>query len=166
MKWSKLMEENREVIVEKMVEAFKEAEGGMSGWSIGVEMDQDGDVWTTGLMSQGSQSESSWKGETTIIDNIGSWNLDYDEMELLKAKLPDFQDLYDEFEQHKIDEDDEWISLSSFMSERYPNTLNEWNDEMTSFEVDTFGDYASEKLDNIIRMQKEHETYEGEDAQF
>ena len=67
-KWSELMEENKDDIMQNMVDAFKQAEGGMSGWHVGVEIDQAGNIWTTGILSQGSQSESSWKGETFIVD--------------------------------------------------------------------------------------------------
>jgi len=165
-KWSELMEENKDVIIEKMVEAFKEAEGGMSGWHNGVEMDQDGDVWTTGIMSQGSQSQSSWEGKTFIIDWIKTWNSEYDEYETLKNNLPECDDIYNAFEQFKVDEDDEYAYFRDFMREKYPEKLEQWDDETKQFEIDSYEEYARDLLDDVIDRQKEQEKYEGKDAQY
>ena len=154
--WSELMQEKSELIVEKMVEAFKEAEGGMSGWHVGVEMDEDGDVWTTGIMSEGSQSESSWKGETTVIDWIKAWELEYDELDMLT--FPENKEIQATFEQAKLDDED--LYFRDWMSDNYPDKLKEWDKDARQCEIDSFEEYAGDKLDDIIRMQKEHENYQ------
>ena len=165
-KWSELMEENKDVIVKKMVEAYEKAESNMSGWHFDIEMDQDGDVWTSGLLSRGSQSQSSWEGKTFIVVSIDTWVFDYDEMQTLNNNLPECNDIYEAFEQHKIDQDDEYASFRDFMNENYPEKLWQWDDEAKQFEIDSYEEYARDKLRDIIRNQKEYESYKGEDAQF
>jgi len=172
-KWSELMEENREAIVEKMVEAFKEAEGGMSGWQNGVEMDQDGEVWTTGIMSQGSQLESSFNGRTFIVDWIKTWEADYSTDELRDAD--ELKEQYTEYEKtiedaEKNDEYPEFDSFFDFLNDRYFELYKEVDariiQDNKEFEISEYREYANDKLDDIIKMQKDSEKYEGEDAQF
>jgi len=163
-KWSELMKENREKIADKMVEAFKEAEGGMSGWHVGVEMDQDGGVWTTGTLSQGTQSESSWKGETTIIDWIGTWNADYSTDELKDAE--ELKEQYAEYEQLRDDEEKgdeypEFDSFYDFLNDRYFELLQEVSSRIIQdnkdFEISEYWGYAQDKLNDIIRQQRDSE---------
>ena len=172
-KWSELMEENRETIVEKMVDAFKEAESGMSGWHNGIEMDQDGDVWTTGIMSQGSQSESSFNGRTFIIDWIDTWEADYSTDELrdadeLKAQYAEYEKMIEDAE--KNDAYPEFGSFFDFLNEKYFELYQEVNNRIikgnTEFEISEYWEYAETKLDGIIKNQKYEESYEGEDAQY
>ena len=172
-KWSELMEENKDLIVEKMVDTFKEAEGGMSGWQIGVEMDQSGDVWTTGIMSQGSQSQSSWEGKTFVIDWIKTWEADYSTDDLIYDS--ELKDQYTEYEQlitdaHKNDEYPEFNSFCDFLNDHYFELYREVSDRLTQtykqFEIDEYWEVANNNLEDIIEKQKEYETYKGEDAQF
>ena len=159
-KWSELMEENREVIIEKMVAAFEEAEGGMPSSSIGVEIDQDGDVWTTGMMSRGNQSESSWEGKTTIVDNINAWTFDYNELDELNSNLPELNYIKEAFEKYKIEEDDEYASFRMFMINNHIGKLDEWDREAFQLELDSFRDNANDRLNTIIENQKQNESDE------
>ena len=163
-KWSEILEENKDDVMQNMVDAFKQAEGGMSGWHVGVEIDQAGNIWTTGILSQGSQSESSWKGETFIIDWISTWNVDYEEENFLDDA--DYAYLKDEFEQYKKDNDDEYLILREWMINNHSDILENWDRIAKEVEVDGYYDNVQDKLDQIIENQKEYESYKCEDAEF
>lgn len=163
-KWSEILEENKDDIMQKMVDAFKKAEAGMSGWHVGVEIDQAGNIWTTGILSQGSQSESSWKGETFIVDWISTWNVDYEEENFLDDA--DYAYLKEEFEQHKKDTDDEYLILREWMINNHSDILENWDRIAKEVEVDGYYDNVQDKLDQIIENQKEYESYKCEDAEF
>lgn len=165
--WSELMKENREVIVEQMVEAFKEAESVISGWHVGVEMDQSGDVWTTGIMNQGSQSQSSWEGKTFIINWVKTWESDYSMDELENAE--ELKDQFTEYEQlindaNENDEYPEFQSFYEFLDDRYFELYREVSSRITQdnkeFEISEYWEIANEKLDEIIEQQKNYETYQ------
>ena len=156
-KWAELMEENREKITDCMIKAFKEAEGCMSGWHVGVEMDELGNVWTTGVLYQGSQSKSSWIGKTTIIDWIAAWNLDYEEENIFENK--DYAYLKQEFKNYKIDNDDEYAILRSWMLENHSDILDIWDQAVRDMTIDGFYDEIDDKLNEIIRNQKEYDSY-------
>jgi len=155
-KWSEIMKENKEEILVKMVDAFKEAEGGMSGWHIGIEIDQDGDVWTTGILSSGSQSVESWEGKTTIVTWINTWNVDYDDRDFLSD--PDNAYLEAEFDDYKKVTDDELLPFEDFMMTEHPEILEVWDAQAIEVEIDAFYDNAADLLDNEISLQIETES--------
>lgn len=147
--WAEIMEANRDSIIEKMVQAKKESEGTMSGWSVDVEIDEKGEVWTTGLMSQGSQSMSSWNGETFIVASVKSWTVEIDESECIKSE----PSLLAEFEAQKDDElgyEYEW----EFMQAKYPEIVKEWQDQATEFEVESYAEEADAILDRRIEEER------------
>ena len=117
-KWTEIMENHSDKIIEKMIQAKRESEGTMQGWSVGVEMDGDGDVWTTGLMSQGSQSASSFNGETYNVTAIQSWKAEYDEAEFFTTE--DDDTLEKEYKKYK---EEEGSSVRTFMLDKHPNKL-------------------------------------------
>ena len=210
--WSELMEANRDKIEETIREAKKETYGTMQGWHVDVEMDEDGEVWTSGLASQGSQSMSSYNGETFIVCYIESWEVDTNESEDIKHH----EKLYAEYLAQKEDEDGEvWTSglasqgsqsMSSwegktyvicsieswnieidesedikyneklyaefqaqkedengyeyvyeFMREKYPDILQEWQNDAKDYELSEFD--PSEYLDRAIEDEKEYSKY-------
>lgn len=71
-KWIKVIESKREEIIEALKEAIKKAHGQMQGRVISVEIDED-DVWVNGLMSQNSQSISSFNNESYVVHSVESW---------------------------------------------------------------------------------------------
>ena len=150
--WVKIMEDNRDKIEETIREAKKETYGTMQGWHVDVEMDEDGEVWTRGLASQGSQSMSSWKGETYIICSIHSWEVELDEDEEIKHD----EKLYVEFLAQK-DTDDGSERAIDFMYAKYPEVLQEWQNDVKDYELSEFD--PSEYLDRAIDDEKEYSKY-------
>ena len=159
--WAPLMESKRDEIVEKMQEAYGRAEGGMSGWYHAVEMDQDGNIWTAGPLQRGSQSEAAWKGETTIIANIGSWNA---EVEVHEAEdHADLQELRKEYDEDD-DLDQSNMSFYEWLNEYHEDDRiaveNEIVAENKIDEVANYYDTARDLLDEIIEQQKEQDEIE------
>jgi hypothetical protein len=83
IKWSEIIEAKRDEIEEKCREAYKDSintNGSLSGWSFGVEIDET-DVWSFGPTSQGSQSMSSFNGESHVVASFGCssiWDCGFD----------------------------------------------------------------------------------------
>ena len=146
--WVKIMEDNREVIEEKIREAKEEAYKGMQGWHVDIEIDESGEAWITGLMSTGSQSISSWKEETFIVCSIKSWEVEFDDEEELRYSD---EKIYAKFLTQKNNEDGHERAID-FMYAGYPELLEElqkqWEDECKNWAISEFD--ASEILDRVI----------------
>jgi len=151
--WVKVMEDNRDTIEETIREAKKEACGCMQGWHIDVEIDENGKSWTTELFSHGSQSMSSWKGETFIVCSIKSWEIELDESD----EITHDEKLYPEFLSQKDDEDG-YYSASDFMRTKYPDTLEKWRKDIGDFELSEFD--PSELLDIAIENEENFHRYD------
>lgn len=163
-KWSKLIKENRDTIIDKMVEAYTDAEGIPSGWHTSVEMDRDGNVWVNGIMSQGSQSRSSWAGKTHVVKNISSWEVEVpsfviEDDEAVQQQRDEYYRLEEEAE--KNDEEFEYDSFYSYLADRYPDLLREVeetnNKAEREYQIDCYRDNASDELDYIIKDEESHE---------
>lgn len=144
--WVEVMEDNSEAIVDAIKLAKGEAYGCMQGWHIDVEIDEDGKVWTGGLNSHGSQSMSSYKGETFIVCHVDSWEVDIDEAEDIKYS----PDIYAEYLAQQED-DDGHDSAWEFMENKYPEIRQQWKNDARDFEISEFD--AGELLDRAIEKQ-------------
>jgi hypothetical protein len=154
-KWSEILRDNSEAILNMMVQAKGETEGTMQGWHIDVEMNEKGEVWTTELFSVGSQSMSSWKGETFIVCSVQSWIAEVNESENIRH----YKELFDEYlaqEEAEDGYDTEW----EFMQEKHPDILEEWKKDMIEYEIEAYKEEADYILDNIIEEQEQQEIYE------
>lgn len=148
------MEAKRDEIEKAIKQAKKESEGCMQGWHVDVEIDE-ADVWVTGLMSCGSQSGSSFNGESYIVTSVNSWKPEIDEGELITTEPA----IYAEYLAQK-DHNDGYESACEFMEKKYPAKLEEWKDEAIEFEVDETDvseilDYAIEQAQNYYDMRGE-----------
>jgi len=150
--WVKVMEDNREKIEDAIKLAKEESYGTMQGWHVDVEMDESGEVWTSGLASQGSQSMSSFNGETFIVCHIESWEVDTNESEDIKYH----KELYAEYLAQKEDEDG-YEYAWEFMENKYPEIRKEWQNDAKQYELDEFD--PSEYLDRAIEDEKEYSKY-------
>lgn len=169
-KWSELMEANRDVIIEKMVEAYEKAEGGMSGWHYNIEMDQNGDVWIDGLLSQGSQSMSPWKGETAVITSISTWQIECPSFEVEKSdQLIELKKEYDELFNENND-DFLYTSFYEWLADEHQEKLIEAENELTDIlrkeEISAYWETAADDLDYIIKREKECEPTKTESVQI
>jgi hypothetical protein len=123
--WVKIMEANRETIEETIKQAKRETFGTMQGWHVDIEINEKGEAWTTELFSTGSQSISSWKGETFIVCSIKSWEpeLNFYESIIWEPEI--------EAEYEKQKNTDEGIyNLGNWLYSVHPEVIEEWeNDE-------------------------------------
>lgn len=147
--WAEVMEANRDTIIEKMVQAKKETEGTMQGWGVDVEIDENGDCWVSGLLSQNSQSMSSYKGETFIVATVKSWEVDVNEEEAIKTE-PEMLKEY--LAQQNEDGGHEYAY--QFMAEKYPEKVEEWRTDTIEYEVDAYAEEADRLLDQRIEDEK------------
>lgn len=156
-----LKEDNREAIEEKILEAKKETNGTMQGWHVDVEIDENGKVWTGDLFSVGSQSMSSWKGETFIVCNSKSWNAEGSLNVEQEMKYNDNQKYLTEYQKQK-EEGEINESAYDFMSENYPEILEQWEDENEEAEEDwIMSEFdPSEILDQAIEDERAYRQYE------
>jgi len=151
--WVKVMEDNRDAIENTIKLAKSESYGCMQGWHVDVEISPEGEVWTSELFSSGSQSMSSWKGETFIVCGISSWEVEIDESEDIKHD----EKIYPEYLAQK-DDDDGCDSASEFMARKYPDILQEWKNDARDFEISEFD--PSELLDRAIEDEDNYHRYD------
>jgi len=144
--WAEIMEVNRETIEETIRQAKQETYGCMQGWHVDVEINKKGESWTTDLFSSGSQTMSSWKGETYIVCSIKSWSLDYDLYEAVKWE----KEIYNEYLSQKDNEDGE-DDLYYFLEKFYPEKLEEYDENEKDAELSEFD--PSEILDEAIKEE-------------
>jgi hypothetical protein len=158
--WAKIIEENREKILEKMIEGKKEAYSSCQGWHLDVEMDAEGNVWTTDLLSHGSQSMSSWKGETLVVCSIGTWDVDLDHDDYVKND----ELLSSEYEAAKaaVEAEGGYLSAYDFVQETCPEKEAEWEQEERDWVIEAFEmDDADRILDESIECEKLRYSEEG-----
>jgi len=153
MNWIEIIEASRERILDCAVQAKKDTYGTMQGWHVDVEMNKNGECWVTGLESSGSQSISSYKGETFIVMGVDSWEIDTD----YEGMIKDNKDLYKEFLGQK---EEGYEYAYKFIQEKYPEIYKEWEDDTVDYEVDEFREVANMLIDGRIENETEYETHE------
>lgn len=150
--WVKIMEDNSETILEAIKLAKKESYNTMQGWHVDVEINEQGEVWTGGLASVGSQSMSSYNGETYIVCHIDSWEVDIDESEDIKHH----EELNAEFQAQQEDENG-YEYAWEFMENKYPDIRQEWVNDARDFEISEFD--ANYYLDLAIENEGNYNNY-------
>ena len=142
-KWSSIVESKRNEVIECMVEAYKSTEGTMQGWQVHIELDEN-DVWVTGLMSQNSQSGSSFNGDSYIFHVQSSWELDYNVEEALEAEYPE---IYAQFDGYDI---------NKFMRE-HKDILEELSQNEFEAQISNFKDIVDDIFDSNLELIKQME---------
>lgn len=109
-KWSEVIEQYRDIIGEKMMDAKRDTFNAMSGWHVAVEITKDGVVYCTELMSQNSFTRSSYEGSAYTVYKVQSWDVDEliddenSEDELRDYELMEFSHIIDEILDEVIEE--------------------------------------------------------------
>jgi len=148
-----LVLEKQEEIKDKILKAYEEAEGLWESWRVDIQIDDNGEVWITGALSQGSQTMSSWKGESHVVASVHGWevggnNYDYDFKEDIK-----YQDNYDEIvaKFKEAEEKDEAWDLYEFVQENYPEVIENMNAEYREYLFsDEFHEQAHRMIDEFL----------------
>jgi hypothetical protein len=129
-KWSKIIRDNIDSIKEAAVKAYKKAAYcDLSGWHYDIEIDQNGDVSVCGPLSQGSQSGESWNGDSCIVVRVRQWTPELNERECMEGT--DYKDEY---------RNSDYSSEYEFMSEKYPDVLAEWKDDLVDVLAHEYGE--------------------------
>lgn len=150
--WPEIMEENKEKIIEKMIEAQKEAcRPNLQGWRYDVEMDRHGEVWTAGPFSNG-QSISSWEGKTLIVWSVKTWSIDIDH----DICLENDNELYEDFKkkQKEAEENDDYLTAYDYTQEHHPEKEKEWEQEELDFVMSEFELEAETILEQRIAEER------------
>ena len=148
-----LVIENQDKIKDEILKAYEEAEDLWESWRIDIQIDDNGEVWATGALSQGSQTMSSWKGETHVVASVHGWqvggnNYDYDFKEDIK-----YQDNYDKIiaDFEEAEEKDEAWDLYEFVQVNYPEVIENMDSEYREYLFsDEFHEQAHRKIDEFI----------------
>ena len=177
LKIKEYLQDNQELVIEKIVEAMKEAEGFDSSWRTDLLIDSDLEPWTTEMMGQNSFSSSVWDGSAFVIASGDGWSVgadgyDYDFEETMKA-----QDNYNEikvaFDEQDEDSDDYEYQLIDFVNKFYPETIKKMDADQRNYIInDEFTETASSKYDDALERidieianeeeRKAHEAWEEE----
>jgi len=139
-KWSEIIRDNIDSIKEAAVEAYKRAAYcDLSGWHFDIEVDRTGNVSVAGPLSPGSQSGESWNGDSRIVVSVKQWTPDVEERECMMGTK-----YMDEFE------NSDYTSEYEFMSDKYPEVLKEWIDDLVDVLAFEYGE--SRELENAIEF--------------
>lgn len=151
VKWSEIIRDNIDSIKEAAVEAYKRAAYcDLSGWHYDVEIDQNGDVSVCGPLSQGSQSGESWNGDSCIVVRVQQWTPELNEREEMGGA-----DYMYEFE------NSDYTSEYEFMSDKYPEVLKKWIDDLVDVLAFEYGE--SRELSDAIEFAIQEAEREEED---
>jgi len=150
--WSKIIEENREKLVEKIVKTFKQAEGFDSSWHYDVEICEDGEIVIAGPMSQGSQTMATWEGERELVARIECWKVDINYDECL------------DWEDEKLEEEynaSEYEYVEDFIKVKHPSLVEEWEKVYIDDAVMWFRDGVDDIIEQRIKELKYEEAQIG-----
>ena len=155
IRWSEIMEENKEQLIEVLKKSFKEAVDCRYMQYI-IEIYQDGTI-RTWACAAGSTSFStdSWNGESTVV---GTYCFQYMNIEVTEE---DFRRHMTEEEQTEAEREIEEEGYSSFESYiynsgRYEDLINETETEWREWYKD---EYAYSEAERILYEALEREKY-------
>lgn len=142
----KLAEEKREEIIAEIIQAYKDADrSDLSGWKIDVCIDDDGEVFATGLMSQNSMLKGQFEGSVSTIAVVPTHNL-LDNFNLTEAirYRSDYEELYKKYE------DSDYYNFYDFIADEYSEIKEELENEYIEFMEDEIQRWAEQKFDEFI----------------
>ena len=161
-KWIKLIEENRDEILEKMEEALKQAFEAKSG-VFEVILDEDGKVDIANYVSENTTDGDVWTGKAISIRRFNAedyrkcesvYDLDIEDLERLLKNIPNGLETVEKYQkEHKEFNIDEFLNnLDSEVKEKLLNIVfeNEIDWYTAEFDID---------LDLFIEQLREEEKY-------
>ncbi len=146
-----------------------------SGWRYDIESDGE-EIWLTDALSQGSQSMSSWNGETFILANIpmiqepdSNW-FDIDDIEITNDERKKIAEKVSDFLNEKIGIDDlnNWVYASEVentFAELYSEKYQKLFDEMVENEWDCARDNLIHEIDSRLDEMEDYYKNELEELQ-
>jgi len=90
IKWSEIIESNREVLEDQLLETIKDMYNVNSSHYTDIEINQEGKISEAYFVGNGQTSES-YEGKTCIVAKIFGWMPDYDEN---LEELMEHKDIY------------------------------------------------------------------------
>lgn len=170
-----VIEEKREEIIEKGIEQFKDrySYNGLSGWHLGVEVDENGNVYLTGPMSCGSQTMATYKGEAVTVVSFSTENYEFEgqienyqdriDMEGFRKYLISKYDYdLDELEGKELEEAlEEHLNMCEYQ-EFNPEQYAEFAEEDFEWYIDEYATQeVEERIDRTLEMlEQQLESYD------
>ena len=167
-------QENISIFIDKEVyPTFKETFNNInfSGWRYDIETDLQ-EIWLTGALSQGSQSMSSWNGETFILCHIPmvqepneNW-FNIDDIDITQEE----KERIESYLNIEIDELSNWVYVcetenifAELYSEKYKKLFEEYIFNEWCYKKDALTDDIYNSLDGIENsLENELEELQGE----
>lgn len=147
--------EREEEITNKIIETWKSAEtsGDMSSWHIELHIDiNDGSVWETGLLSQGSMLKSEWDGTSFPIAGCECWHVGMDGYDYNLEDAIQYEDNVEELEaEYERVKDEYCFGMYDFILERHSEIIDKLDDDYRNilFE-ELFPAKAEEQYNNFL----------------
>jgi len=155
LKIREYLENNEDAVIEKIVEAMKEAEGFDSSWRTDLLIDDDLEPWTTGMMGQNSFSSSVYDGDAFVVASgegwsVGSDGYDYDFDETLECQ-ENYKEIKAAFDNQDEDSDDYEYNFYDFVKKNYSEVIDKMDSEHREYLIsDEFSETASSKFADAI----------------
>lgn len=155
--WTKLIEKNKSEIIEKIKEAKRDALDFEYSYHYDVEMNENGEVYITGVHSQNWQTQNSYFGRTIRLIVIHGWTVNvegYEMEEYLAEKLGITEDelrdrwIWREKEGAKF-EDKKYQNDSLFYKERFPEEYSSYEKDYAEAKTNAIEDEIAEYMDTI-----------------
>lgn len=155
-----LINENYDAIKDKIIEAYKETDRtDLSGWHVEINISSEGNVWTSGLLSQNSWTQGDFETITTVHtwDSLEQFNLtesikSHDRYgEIVKACETALQEDFDDISNR---------DFYDFIKVNYLEVVEEQKENFKEFVYDDWvPEYAEEKIDSAITEFEERIRY-------
>lgn len=161
-KWIKLIEENRDEILEKMEEALKQAFEAKSG-VFEVILDEDGKVDIANYVSQNTTDGAVWAGKAIAIrrfdaeDYYKGMSLEDTDLEDLKRILKDIPNGLEAIE--KYQKEHEEFDINEFLDSLDPEIKEQLINIVFENEVDWYSAEFDVDLDLYIEQLEEEEKF-------
>lgn len=143
------LQENEEMVIDKIVEMMVEAESNSSGYRMELHIDNDLDVYQSGQYSQNSFSGNVWEGKAYVIATFDSWHVgsgsyDYNFDENIKNE-PEYAEIKETFE----NQEDEF-SFYDFVKDNYVEVVERMDADWRDYIISEFPEQASQKFEDAV----------------
>ena len=148
IKWTEIIEANREAVENAIKEAFQTAQGMQNGYSVHVEIYENGKIEAS-INSHNWQSQDSWDGKCFRVATIQAWDYEYNDFENMRSD----KNLFDEYQNSKYfysenSDTNEYYEddYKKFLEIEHAELLVEWHKEEEMQQLEA----CYENIDYII----------------
>ena len=133
----KFINQNYDQIKEEILKAYQDMEDCMQGTTSDVCIDlYTGEIYHTDALTQNTMPMEVWNGDSIVVASIPAWKVGWDGFDYIFEESFQHHDKYEEVivEYKRVEED--YCDLYDFVSERYPEIIEELDAEMREILLD------------------------------